>query len=369
MARALSFDRVEIHGFRNLRRVTFEPVERLNVIAGDNGQGKTSLIEALYLVATSRSFRTEQTADLICDAGSEALVVANLTEGDLPREQRALLTAKGRAFRLNGKRPASFATYAVQTPVVVFHPGDLGLVSGPAQGRRTLLDRVGLFFEPASAEHRTRYQRALRARQRVLEDRGMAAPDLDALEAVASQHGSALTAIRSRTAERLVEALGPAFVKMAAPGLDLSARLRQSGNPDPEAFRTALAASRRDDLRRGRACFGPQRDDLELFVAGRPAREQASQGQQRILTLALKLAELDCLRQARSSHPVLLLDDVSSELDPSRTGAVYQLLENAESQVFVTTTRPELFSTPELAADQRADFALQSGMLMPAPRP
>jgi DNA replication and repair protein RecF len=359
----LRFEQVEVTGFRNLARAVFKPVARLNVIAGDNGQGKTSLIEALYLVATSKSFRTERSEEMICDSASEALVVAALREGELTREQRALLSRGQRGFRLNGKRPKNLAIYATQSPVVVFHPGDLSLVAGAAQGRRTLLDRVALFFEPTSADHRSRYTRALRSRQRVLEERGPRAAELDALESIVAEHGAALSAVRFRTAERLIEALHPAFEKMAAPGLTLQARLLEQGTTDRRQFLEKLPAVRSDDLRRGRATFGPQRDDLELFVGDRSARQHASQGQQRILTLALKLAELACLRQARGAHPILLLDDVSSELDPTRTGAVYRLLEGSQSQVFVTTTRPELFTTPDLAPEERADFTLHAGAL------
>ncbi|HMR74681.1 MAG TPA: DNA replication and repair protein RecF [Polyangiaceae bacterium] len=363
MTQPLRFEQVEVTGFRNLQRALFKPVARLNVIAGDNGQGKTSLIEALYLVSTSKSFRTERSDEMICEGASDALTAAVLREGELTREQRALLGRGQRAFRLNGKRPKNLAFYATQTPVVVFHPGDLTLVAGAAQGRRTLLDRVALFFEPITADHRSRYTRALRARQRVLEERGVRAAELEALETIIAEHGAALSAARVRTAERLIEALHPAFEKMAAPGLALRAELLEKGTADRESFLAKLNAVRTDDLRRGRATFGPQRDDLELFVDGRSARGHASQGQQRVLTLALKLAELACLRQARRAHPILLLDDVSSELDPARTGAVYRLLEGSQSQVFVTTTRPELFTTPDLAPEERADFTLHAGAL------
>jgi DNA replication and repair protein RecF len=115
------------------------------------------------------------------------------------------------------------------------------------------------------------------------------------------------------------------------------------------------------DTRQRAASFGPQRDELQLVVDGRSARHHASQGQQRILTLALKVAELECVRDARRAHPVLLLDDVSSELDPARTGAVYDFLRETQSQVFVTTTRPELFPTPGVSGLERADWRLVSG--------
>jgi DNA replication and repair protein RecF len=117
------------------------------------------------------------------------------------------------------------------------------------------------------------------------------------------------------------------------------------------------------DRRRRAATFGPHKDELELVLDGRAARKHASQGQHRILTLSLKLAELSTIREARQAHPLLLLDDVSSELDPTRIGLVYDFLRESQSQVFVTTTRPDLFVTPGLGPDERHDYRLEAGCL------
>jgi DNA replication and repair protein RecF len=151
---------------------------------------------------------------------------------------------------------------------------------------------------------------------------------------------------------------------MAASSLELAATYRPGAYEDPAGFRQQLAQARVADARRRTATYGPQRDELELTLNGRPSRKHASQGQQRILTLGLKIAELACVKEARRAHPVLLLDDVSSELDPSRTGAVYDFLHRTESQVFVTTTRPELFNTPGIDPAVRADWVLDSGKLV-----
>jgi DNA replication and repair protein RecF len=248
--------------------------------------------------------------------------------------------------------------------VVVFHPGDLSLASGPATLRRTLLDRVALFLEPASADHRQRYQRALRERQKALEERGTHAADVDAFEQLMAEEGAALARARARAAARLLERLAPAFARMAPGSLLLGARYRAGGCQDAGEFLGELASRRVHDLRRKSATFGPHRDELELELDARSVRHHASQGQQRIVALALKIAELDCVREARGAHPVLLLDDVSSELDPGRTGAVYELVRQEPSQVFVTTTRPELFVT-EASAD-RLDWVMRAGQISAA---
>lgn len=340
----------------------------MNVITGDNGQGKTSLLEAIYLVATSKSFRSDKPREMLRQGAETSVVRAVIGEHGLTREQRAVLTTRTRSVFQDGKKPDTLASYATRTPVVVFHPGDLTILSGAAAERRTLLDRVALFLDAASADARLRYLRASRARLVALEERGTRAADLEPLERLMAVHGAFVSAARKAAAERLVEALTPLFAAMAAPGLVLSTRFVPGGSLDPAELEAELVRRRDVDLRRRVATFGPHRDDFVLSLDGRNVRRHASQGQQRILTLALKAAELECVRAARGVHPVLLLDDVSSELDPGRTGAVYEFLHGTPSQVFVTTTRPDLFVLPGIAPGDRADFRISNGAIEPPPR-
>jgi DNA replication and repair protein RecF len=268
-----------------------------------------------------------------------------------------------RTLSIDGKRAQRLGAYAVRTPVVVFHPGNLTLVSGAAAGRRTLLDRIALFIDPASGETRANYQRAQKERQHLLEKEPGQVATLDAFERLMGQHGALLQQARARAAEALANALEPAYQSMAHRSAPLEVVFKPGGTADPEHFCEELVQRRQRDRFRKSAGFGPHRDDLELLLEGRSARHHASQGQQRILTLALKAAELACVREACGSQPILLLDDVSSELDPTRTGAVYDFVKLTDSQVLVTTTRPELFDTPSLAPGDRRDFRLKGGGL------
>ncbi|HEY5374856.1 MAG TPA: DNA replication and repair protein RecF, partial [Polyangiaceae bacterium] len=217
--------------------------------------------------------------------------------------------------------------------------------------------------DPASSDARLRYTRALKERKVALDLRGPTARELEPFEQVMAEHGARFARARAEAAERLILALAPAFLRMAQPGLELRAKYKAGGSQDVSEFVTELFQRRQRDTRQRAASYGPQRDEIQLVVDGRSARHHASQGQQRILTLALKVAELECIRDARRAHPVLLLDDVSSELDPARTGAVYDFLRETQSQVFVTTTRPELFPTPGVSGAVRADWQLVSGAL------
>ncbi len=371
----LLLERLRVRDLRNLVEVDFAPAPRVNVISGNNGHGKTSLLEAIYFAATSRSFRTPRPAELLRHGAAQAVVKARFVEAgagdatDLPplaREQVASVGARGCAVRIDGNAPKSLAEFATRSPVIAFHPEELSLSTGPAAGRRTLLDRLALFLDPRSADHRARYTRALKARQQLLRDgRGgpLASGEIDAFEALAAQHGAALTRARAEAAEALAAELLPAFQQIAAPDLQLEARFEPGGSADVEVAARELLARRPRDAHRPSAGFGPHRDDLGLFFGGHPARVVGSQGQHRALTLALKAAETASIARARGVEPILLLDDVSSELDGERTQALFAFLGLSRGQLFLTTTRRELIVTPGVDPADRRDFRVESGAL------
>lgn len=193
--------------------------------------------------------------------------------------------------------------------------------------------------------------------------RGVGAGELADFEQVAAEHGARFARARSEAALRLLPELERAFRSVCPKELRLGARYVAGGSQDREEFAAALRARRPEDARRGRPSFGPQRDELSLEIDGRPARSDASQGQQRLLSLSLKLAELCCIEATRRAHPVLLLDDVSSELDAHRTGSVLALLQASQGQIFVTTTRPELFAGSSFSSSERAEFRVVEGRI------
>lgn len=372
---SLVLERLIVRDLRNLARVDLEPAPRLNVVAGNNGHGKTSVLEAIYFAATSRSFRTHRMGELVRHGAQVASARGRFVEriGDLAplaREQAAAVEGKRCAVLIDGNRPQSLASFATRSPVVAFHPEELALSTGPAGGRRTLLDRLALFMDPRSADHRARYAQALKARQELL-SRGGATPgqpsaEVDAFEELCAVHGAALTRARAAAAEALAPELAHAFAQIAAPDLRLEARFAPGGAAEVDEAREALLAHRRRDAHRPSAGFGPHRDDLVLELDGHPARLVGSQGQHRALTLALKAAEGAVIAAERGVEPILLLDDVSSELDPDRTAALFVFLGMTRGQVFLTTTRRDLIVTPGIAASDRRDFQVDGGSLSEA---
>jgi len=361
--RPLRIEQVQVRSFRNLTSVDVDLGERFNVISGDNGQGKTNLLEAVYVLATSKSFRSSKMTDVISFGEELASVRARVVEGsnDESRVQSVGIKAGSRLVRIDEKRPPTLAAYAVRTPMVVFHPGEISLSMGASSERRRLLDRTALYLAPASMGELDSYTKALRARQRTLEARGVTAKDLAEWEMLCVRHGLALMEHRAHASSLLAERTKIAFGRIAAPDLTLDVAYAPGAPREEAAYLAALESKRPADLRRGSASVGPHRDDLALAISGHVVRGVASQGQHRAVTLALKAAEIDVIGGARGVRPILLLDDVSSELDRDRTAALFSFLRDQEGQVLLTTTRPELIDTGADAA--RRDFSIRAGVL------
>lgn len=358
---ALHLEFVAVRSLRNLQQIDLSASPRFNVISGDNGHGKTSLLEAIYLALTTKSFRTSKLAELVSHGASAASVRVLVREGSDEREQVVGLQGSTRRVMLAGKRPPSFAAYAVRSPVVVFHPGELTLSSGPASCRRLLLDRLGLFVDPTYLDHVQRYTACVRSRQRTLEVRGSSAPELSAFEHLMAQHGTAMMRVRADAAARITPDLLRAFERITDGAKVIRAEYRPGGPIDESAMEQALEQSRERDRVRGSATLGPHRDDLALALGDHDARADASQGEHRAITMALKVAELWCISAARGVFPTLLLDDVSSELDVQRTALLFKLLGDTPGQVFLTTTRPRLIDTQGAAGPDRIDFVIRNG--------
>lgn len=359
--RPLVLRELAVADVRNIESAVLVPSPRVTVVSGPNGHGKTSLIEAAYLAATSKSFRTNNLADVARHGCPRATIRARFSRDGIDSEQDLTIEGGRRRARVEGKRPKSLASFATRSPVVCFHTGELELSQGPASARRTLLDRVALFIDPLSIDDRDRYETAMKSRKRALEERGPRAAELEPFEAIAATHGARLAVARGRTAAALDQKVRKWFSRIASPGLVLDVGYAAGGSDDAEVFQRELAARREKDLARGAATFGPQRDDLSLSLDQHRARQVASQGQHRAITLALKLAELDLIAEAAQAFPLFLLDDVSSELDRDRTAALFEVLSETEGQLLITTTRPELIDTARFP--DRLDLRMTDGAL------
>ena len=339
MAVSVRITGLVVAGFRNLSVVKIQPDPTANVLLGRNGQGKTSILEAIDYAATLQSFRGASRAQIVGHDHSVAQVLLGVRGKDHARDYRIRLTRTTREVLLDGKRPDRAVEYFGGAACVVFQPGDLELVRGPPDSRRRLLDRILVRVTEGYGEALKNYARALRSRNQVLRD---GTPDLRAVQAydpVLARYGSTIVRARQSVVEDLVRASRQALDELAL-RVDISVSYRPRGLLDPEAYLRSLANGLGTDIARRSTVLGPHGDDVVLAWGGHPARVVASQGQCRSLALALRVAELRVIEARTGAVPVLLLDDVSSELDRERTERLFHLVGSLGAQVWVTTTDP-----------------------------
>jgi DNA replication and repair protein RecF len=356
-------------GWRNLEPLTLTPSPRVTVLFGQNGQGKTNVLEAIYYVATLRSFRTSRPADLIrngAGADGRARVVVRAEHQGLERRLEIELGPGGRTAVVDGKAVRGAASVLGAVSVVLFVPEDLLLVRAPPAARRRFLDLAVFNVERAYYREAASFQRVLKSRNLLLR-RGRPEPALlDTYDEELARTGARLVTRRRAMASDLGPRAGALFRALHG---DLALDVRYRSDPaveaatDEDSVRRALydgiVARRALDERRRFSGFGPQTDDLEVELGGRPAREHASQGQLRSLVLALKLAELTNVESRVGEAPVLLLDDVPSELDQTRRRFLFEMVGGLACQTLISVTERDV--VPDLPA--RVDFLVANGQI------
>jgi DNA replication and repair protein RecF len=357
-----TLEKLRLHEFRNLRQFELSPGPRFNVLSGDNGQGKSNLLEAVEYLGSLGSFRGGKAEDLIHESAQQSELWA-LSGGDGPaHELRVSLSRAGRRdVRLDGKRPRSKVSYSRALPTVLFHPGELNLSAGGADGRRAFLDHLLARLDDTYGASLAAYTRALASRNRLLKADSPNRRGITSYDELLAASG----AVIGQSRDALVSALAPRaanlFQEISGAGPELTIRYEPRVTPDVESLRAALRGALEKDLLRGFTADGPHADDLGFRLSENKARRYASQGQHRAIVLALKLAERQELEARTGQTPLLLLDDVSSELDSTKSRRFFALLSRLGGQVFLTTTQPNLI----LVESDRRDFEIRAGQLAP----
>ena len=362
-ATPLRVDVLRTQNFRNLGQLTLEPGSAFNVLSGPNGAGKSNVLEALHYLAALKSFRGARTEDLIATDEETGAIGARVSGALAPRRfQVALDRQRARRLQLDAKRPRSIATWHQALQMVLFHPGDLSLAMGGAEHRRAFLDRVIEQMDSTYAAALTTYGKALRSRNRLLKDPDADVRSIRAYDSILAQSGAIIGHTRAALMDDLAPRAEQAFGEVVGSSLPLEVRYDPRVEPDPAAIIAALEGSLAKDRARGFTTRGPHGDDVALRVRDVTARHHASQGQHRAIVLALKVAELDVLSARTGRVPILLLDDVSSELDRDRNARFFDRLRQMGGQVFLTTTYPELI----LLQSDRVDFTVHRGSVVRA---
>jgi DNA replication and repair protein RecF len=346
---ATSVGHLWLTDFRCLREIEIELASGLTVLQGANGQGKTSLLEAVGWVARARSFRGVTDAMLVRSGATEAIVRAEVTTSTRQQLFEAEIKAVGRNRILCNRQPVSRARdLHGLLRVTVFAPDDLSLVKGGPAERRDFLDEILAMLAARYDAARSDFERVLKQRNALLRQ-GIRDDDarftLDVFDDQLVHAGAELVRGRLRLLERLVPTVAQAYETLALDARPISATYVSESAPVPltasdadaveEQLREALTRKRRAEIDRGLTLVGPHRDELLLTIDGLDARHQASQGEQRTLALALRLAGHMVVRELAGAAPVLLLDDVFSELDGQRAAALVRNL--PPGQTLLTT--------------------------------
>jgi DNA replication and repair protein RecF len=343
------------HAFRNLKSVSIRPQAPCIVLEGDNAQGKTNILEALYLCATGRSFRRATAKEMITHGHTQSRCEALLQRQGVRHTVQVDLLPLGTSgsmrqkLQVDGRLLRQSSALLTLVNVVAFFPDDLRIVKGSPEERRRFFDRAVAGGQPPFVEATLSYHRALKARNVLL--RQPQTPDKRMVAVYDSQlvqHGAIMHALRVEALAEVAQTAQNYFAELMnghtlqlglISGVSAYDEQRPQGAQGFAAiFAETLARNYPRDRARGLTLSGPHRSDLGCGIDGQAARAHASQGQQRALVLALKLAELTHLAQRLQTPPILLLDDVSSELDANRTRLLFALLARLGSQVWVSTT-------------------------------
>ena len=330
--------------FRNYTSAEVELApDALTVVVGGNGQGKTNLLEAVGYLATLSSFRGAPPEAMVRSGRPSAVVRAEGRRGGRDLLLEAEINPSGRSRTLVDRQPLRRAADLLGAlRVTLFSPDDLELVKGGPSGRRRYLDDALVALHPRNAAIRADAERVLRQRNALLKQcRGRLDPaaetTLDVWDAKLATTGEALASARSELVAALDVPVAKAYDELAGGPADVGIAYECSWVGPLAA---ALVAARSDDVRRGLTTVGPHRDELRLSVAGAPARTHASQGEQRSLALALRLALHGAVTEAVGEPPVLLLDDVFSELDADRSAALVAHLPDCQALLTTAGTVP-----------------------------
>lgn len=342
--------RVRLQNVRNHDSLALELGPGVNALVGPNGVGKTSVLEAVHVALRGSSPRTRSLREVI-RRGEQVLRV----EVDIDYGDRVVSAATGydrsgeRRMTRDGAPLDDYTRWEAEVPVRVFLPDHLLLVKGGPRRRRRYADGLALAAKPGYREIQAEYEEALRQRNYLLR-RGAGAAEQAAWESVLAERGLELNRLRAE----VLQAFSPRFAAgfaLLAPSEAAEARLVYRTNAaglTAEEYRERLAEERPDDRNRGYTRLGPHRDDVRLFLGDRDLREFGSQGEQRTALLALLIGERRWLWEEAGRWPLLLLDDVMSELDHERRRALFSALEEG-GQTLISTTTTDYFTSAELA--------------------
>lgn len=354
---------LNLGNFRNLESLTLNPIDGFNVLWGDNGQGKTNILEAIYYLGHLKSFRSTTSGNLIQAGSSRAHLNGKIFAKGSNHRLEVVLTSTQRRMRVDARDVSGAGEFLGKIKTILFAPEEVNLVKGGPAGRRALMDR-GIFLTSALfLPHAQEYYRYLRQRNRSLRE-GRKNVDLEPWTEGLVRSGVRLRLARRQYLNRLNPLLEETYREISR-GRGKAAVEYPAGNGTAteieKTFRGDLERTRERERRLGQTLTGPHRDDFKFMVNGDDLRFFGSQGQQRSFMISLKVGQARDLEGLTGEIPILLLDDFTSELDRNRREFLLRFLATGAGQVFITTT--DLQDLNGLKLDSEQVFCLRQGRL------
>lgn len=347
----MKVDWLTLTDYRSYRSLDWRPDTGVNILVGPNGAGKTNLLEAISYMATLRSFRHAPDAALIGDDEAAAVIRAGVSSPERERLIEIEIPSRGaRRTQVDKQRLRRTSDLLGVLRVVAFLPEDLDLIKRGPSHRRDILDDIAVQLWPAAYVEQSEFDRALRQRNAFLKSGQRDDISLDVWDARLAQAGGKMLVRRARVIEGLTPLLAAAYQEISSS--DATTGVVYTATWPVESFVGGSAAeftsgmisafreSRAGDYERRMTTTGPQRDEPILLLEGFDSRVHGSQGEQRTMALAIKLAAHRLIAEATDSPPILLLDDVFSELDPERSQALAKSLPS-DTQTLITSARPD----------------------------
>lgn len=335
------FDRIKIKNFRNIENIETELHRETNVIFGENAQGKTNILEALWCFTGGKSFRGAKDGEMIRFGTEKAEICLDFNDDGRDQNCIVKITNK-RSAVFNGVEYPSASGIAGKIKMIIFSPSDLSVIKDGPTFRRKFIDSAICQLYPAYIDTYRRYIRALDQRNKILKeikfDPGLE-EFIEDYEDQLSLYGSEIAEYRKKYVLSLCEFLPDIYGGIASGKEKITLSYESSAGSTKEEFKENLKLSRNEDVKTLTTSIGPHRDDLDIKIDGISARSFGSQGQKRSAALALKLSESRVIEKLTGSEPAALLDDVMSELDPVRQN--YILNHIKDRQVFITCCDPD----------------------------
>jgi len=333
-------NKLVLRDFRNFAHTELVPNGNFTVFWGNNAQGKTNLLEAIYILGHWKSFRSFRNEELIRHSATSALIVAELSRQQTRHTMGMEFSSGSRQVRLDGKDVKNISQFIGLLRPVLFAPEEVTLMKGVPAGRRALLDRAIFQAEPGFLQRAQNYRRILQQRNRLLKE-GASQDSLLPWNEGLIEAGARLRLDRQRYLQRIVPRFRDTYRQISG-----GQELADIQYPVPEAdkeghcqfLRQEMISAAERENRLGQSLVGPHRDDPLFLVDEKPLRLFGSQGQQRSFLLAFKTAQIIDLEATTGETPLLLLDDMTSELDRFRQGFFFRFLMERKGQVFITTT-------------------------------